>query len=237
LISLNFQNYSAFLGMMISTVNEIEFNVHCFPAKDEADVPVMSLRDYLYGQDATKLIGEMRLHVPADNAVAVQAGVKVFGERKFLTTFDYMVPTPDAPTVENWAYTVFDPTYEGDKSKALYTLTADLTTLPRKVANPSPLTLYSMLPGGPERPPGGKDMDLVGSRWNMFGVYDMYLDLTPAQQKCFTLKIGNTPHPMAVDLRNILGKGAKVCAARVFLSPPAAAENRPYYVDLGTKTR
>ncbi|MBK7384800.1 MAG: hypothetical protein IPI81_15930 [Flavobacteriales bacterium] len=237
LISLNFQNYSAFLGMMISTVNEIEFNVHCYPEKHEAEVPVMSLQDYLYGQDATKLIGEMRLHVPADNAVAVQAGVKCFGERKFLTTFDYMVPTPDAPTVENWAYTVYDPTFEGDKSKALYTLTADLSVIPRRVANPSPLTLYSMLPGGPNRPAGGKDMDLIGSRWNMFGVYDMYLGLTPAQQKSFTLTIGKTQHPMAVDLRATLGKGAKVCAVRVFVSPPAAAENRPYYVDLGKKKK
>lgn len=237
LVSLNFQNYAALLGMVVSGTNEIEFNVHCYPVKDEAKVPVLALKDYLYGSDATKLIGEMRLHVPADNAVAVQAGVKVFGERKFLTTFDYLVPSPDAPAVDTWTYTVFDPTYEGDKSRAIYTLTADLRQITRQTANGSPLTLYSMLPGGPDRPPGGKDMDLIASRWNMFGIYDMYVGLSAAQQKLFSLKIGPTQHPMAIDMRNVLGKKPTVCAVRVFVSPPAAAENRAFYVDLGTKKK
>ncbi|MFZ1692187.1 MAG: hypothetical protein WAT74_03230, partial [Flavobacteriales bacterium] len=97
--------------------------------------------------------------------------------------------------------------------------------------------LYSMLPGGPDRPPGGKDMDLIASRWNRFGIYDMYVGLSAAQQKLFSLKIGPTQHPMAIDMRNVLGKKPTVCAVRVFVSPPAAAENRAFYVDLGTKKK
>jgi hypothetical protein len=237
LMSLNFQNYAALLGMVVSGTNEIEFNVHCYPSKDEAAVPVLSLKDYLYGQDATKLIGEMRLHVPADNAIAVKAGIGCFGERKFLAAFNYMVPTPDAPTIETWSYSVLEMPDANGKSATIYSLTADLTTMKRQVANGSPLTLYSMLPGGPNRPPGGKDMDLIASRWNMFGVYDMYLDLTAAQQKNFTFKVGDSKNEMANDLRTLLGKSPKVCAVRVFTSPPAAAENRAFYVDMGTKKK
>jgi len=235
LISLNFQNYGAHLGMAVAPTNEIEFNVHCYPEKHEAEVPVMALAEYLSGMDQTKLIGEMRLHVPADNAIAVQAGIKCFGERKFLTTFNYMVPTPDAPTVTTWNYTVYDPSYEGDPTRAIYTLAADLTNIPSTPGNASPLTLYSMLPGGPNRPPGGKDMDLIGSRWNMFGMYQEYLNLTKADQAKFKITFGKSDHPMARDLRAVLGKAPKVIAARLFVSPPAAAENRPFYVDMGRK--
>ena len=234
LISLNFQNYGSLLSFLIGTCNEIEFNIHAYPAKQERDVPVMALADYLRGQEQTKLIGEFRLHVPADNPVAVQAGVKVFGERKFLTTFDYMVPSLNSPEVTNWAYTVYDPTFEGDKTRAIYTLTADFNQIPRAPGNGSPITLYSMLPGGPNRPPGGKDMDLIGSRWNMFGTYEDYFDLADHQSK-FSLTLSQSDHPMSVDLHKLLGPSPAVVAARLFHSPPAAAENRAYYVDLATK--
>jgi hypothetical protein len=237
LVSLNFQNYAALLGMVVSGTNEIEFNVHCYPTKDAEKVPVLALEDYLYGSDATKLIGEMRLHVPADNSIAVQAGIAVFGERKFLASFNYTVPTPDAPDIETWNYSVLETPDANGKSATIYSLTADLTLMKRQVANGSPLTLYSMLPGGPNRPPGGKDMDLIASRWNMFGLYDMYIGITGAQQKNFTFKVGDSKSEMAHDLRTLLGKSPKVCAVRVFTSPPAAAENRAFYVDMGTKKK
>jgi hypothetical protein len=100
--------------------------------------------------------------------------------------------------------------------------------------NASPLTLYSMLPGGPNRAPGGKDMDLIGSRWNMFGLYEEFLNIRPADQKNFTLTIGKSPHPMAVDAKALLGKNPKLAAARLFHSPPSAVENRPFYVSRGS---
>ncbi|MBZ0205633.1 MAG: hypothetical protein K8H89_04870 [Flavobacteriales bacterium] len=235
LVSLNFQNYGAHIGMAVAPTNEIEFNVHAYPEKSEKDVPVMLLAEYLRGNEQTKLIGEMRLHVPADNPIAVKAGIAVFGERKFLTTFDYLVPTPDLPEQKTWNYTVFDPKFAGDKSRAIYTLEADLSKIPFTVGNGSPLTLYSMLPGGPNRPPGGKDMDLIGSRWNMFGMYEEYLGLSKEHRAKFKFTIGKSTHPMAQDLRTVLGRSPKVVAVRIFISPPAAAENRAYYVDLGKK--
>jgi hypothetical protein len=227
LVSLNFQNYGSLLSMAVSTVNEIEFNVHVYPTERAAEVPVLSLADYLRGQEQTKLIGEFRLHVPADNQIAVEAGVTVFGERKFLTSFTYMVPSPNSPDVRTYNYTVNDPT---DPKLAIYNLTADFSQMVGTTGNASPLTLYSMLPGGPDRPPGGDDMDLIGSRWNMFGLYEEFLAIQPEQQKNFTLTVGESSHPMAVDARQLLGNNPELAAARLFVSPPAAVENRPYYV-------
>lgn len=227
LVSLNFQNYGALLSMAVSTVNEVEFNIHAYPEANENDVPVISLADYLRGQEQTKLIGEFRLHVPADNQIAVEAGVTVFGERKFLTTFTYNVPSPNSPDVRSFNYTVNDPE---NNTLPIYNLTADLSDLVGTTGNASPLTLYSMLPGGPNRHPGGEDMDLIGSRWNMFGLYEEFLDLGTAEQKNFTLSIGESNHAMAVDAKRLLGNNPKVAAARVFHSPPSAVENRPYYV-------
>jgi hypothetical protein len=234
LISLNFQNYGALLSMAVSSTNEIEFNIHAYPEAEEKHVPVLALADYLRGQEQTKLIGEFRLHVPADNAIAVQAGVTVFGERKFLTSFSYNVPSPNSTDARQFSYTVNDP---GNDKLPIYTLTADFSNLVGTPGNASPLTLYSMLPGGPNRPPGGKDMDLIDSRWNMFGLYEEFLNLKPADQKRFTLAIGKSSHEMAVDARKILGKNPKVAAARIFHSPPAAVENRAYYVSLGSKKK
>lgn len=234
LISLNFQNYGSLLGMMVGTCNEIEFNIHAYPAKSEREVPVISLVDYLRGQEQTKLIGEFRLHVPADNQVAVEAGIGVFGERKFLANFNYNVPSLNGPDVTSWDYSVMDNT---QGKNLIYELKTDFSGIQSAPGNGSPITLYSMLPGGPNRPPGGKDMDLIGSRWNMFGMYEDFLNLRPSDQSKFKLKIGNSTHPMVRDLKVLLGRSPKVVAARTFHSPPAAAENRAFYVDLGTKTK
>lgn len=234
LISLNFQNYGSLLGMMVGTCNEIEFNIHAYPIKSEREVPVISIVDYLRGQEQTKLIGEFRLHVPADNPVAVTAGTTVFGERKFMANFNYMVPSVNGPDVTSWDYTVSD---NETTKKVIYSLKADFSGIPSTPGNGSPITLYSMLPGGAGRPPGGKDMDLIGSRWNMFGMYEDFFTIKASDQSKFKLSIGNSAHEMVGDMKKLLGKSPKVVAARIFHSPPAAAENRAYYVDLGTKTK
>lgn len=234
LISLNFQNYGSLLGMLIGTCNEIEFNIHAYPVKHEDEVPEISIVDYLRGQEQTKLIGEFRLHVPADNQVAVEAGTVVFGERKFMASFNYTVPSLNGTDVTSWDYSVMD--NEG-LNKVIYNLKADFSGIASTPGNGSPITLYSMLPGGANRAPGGKDMDLIGSRWNMFGTYEDFFTLKASDQPKFKLSIGNSTHPMAADLKTLLGKSPKVVAARTFHSPPAAAENRAFYVDLGTKTK
>lgn len=239
LVSLNFQNYGSHLGQMLGTTNEVEFNLHVYPACREKDVPIISLDDYLMGQEQTKLIGSFRLHVPADDAVAVQAGIEVFGERKFLTSFTYDVPcansqfqtdpkSPGKRIPKPWRYTVNDP---ADKALSIYSVSADLRGFTPVAGNASPITLYSMLPGGPNRPPGGRGQRLNGSRWNLFGMYQTFHPLPASAGTKVKLTLGKSPHPMRRDMEKLLGKGAKACAIRIFESPPAAAENRPYWVE------
>ena len=243
IVALNFQNYTDHLGMAVATVNEVEFNIHSYPVAFSDAVPEISFKDYMFGQEQTKLIGSFRLHVPADNQIAVKAGrAAFFGERKFFDKFCYNVPAlnneghPD----QDWEYIVADPKnlknipffvkdWPTDRPY-IYRIKANLSGINSQASNPSPLTLYSMLPGGPNRPPGGPNQKLIGSRWNIFGVYQDYFPSNSKEKSQVKIKIGNIDNPMANDMRTILGKRPNVVAVRVFQSPPVAIENRAYYV-------
>ena len=241
-VALNFQNYTDHLGMLVSTVNEVEFNIHSSPLAFAADVPDISFDNYLYGQEQTKLIGSFRLHVPADNDIAVKAGRAAFGERKFLDKFCYNVPAlnNEGHSDASWDYIVADPKDLDDMPflpedwpddrPYIYRITADLNGINTRPGNASPLTLYSMLPGGPDRPPGGPDEKLIGSRWNIFGTFTDYYPLSSQNKLNVDLKIGKIDNPMANDMRTIFGDNPDLIAVRIFQSPPVAIENRAYYV-------
>ena len=241
-VALNFQNYTDHLGMLLSVVNEVEFNIHSYPVALSDSVPQISFKDYMFGQEQTKLIGSFRLHVPADNKIAVKAGRAAFGERKFFDKFCYNVPAlnNEGHKDQDWEYIVADPknltnmpfvpsAWPPDRP-FIYRIKADLSGLNSCVGNASPLTLYSMLPGGPNRPPGGPNEKLIGSRWNLFGVYQDYFTKNAKDKAKVKIKIGNLDNPMANDMRTILGKRPNLLAVRIFQSPPVAIENRAYYV-------
>ena len=248
-VALNFQNYTDHLGMMVSTVNEVEFNIHSSPVAYSADVPNISFDNYLYGQEQTKLIGSFRLHVPADNEIAVKAGRAAFGERKFLDKFCYNVPAlnNEGHSDKSWVYIVGDPDDPAQKNcppqdwpftpqlwpkewPYIYRIDAQLNGINTRIGNASPLTLYSMLPGGPDLPPGGPDQKLIGSRWNLFGIFEDYYPINESDQPKVKIKIGKIDHPMAKDMQKIIGDNPELLAVRVFQSPPVAVENRAYYV-------
>ena len=58
-----------------------------------------NFEEFLAGADQSKTFGHYRLHVSADNAFAVAAGIALFGEPKFLASFNYAVPALNDPTV------------------------------------------------------------------------------------------------------------------------------------------
>ncbi len=235
IVSLNFQTYISNLGMALARVVEVEFNIHAYPESKEAETPLISFQEYIYGQEQTKWIGGFRLHVPADDQIAVEAGSGVFGERKFLTQFSYEIPVPNNPTQKLWTYTTFDPAYDPNskkkqkKSDVIYGLTGDLSKLgPPVQTNPSPLTLYSLLPGGADHPPGyGK---LNASRWNIFGLDRTWLDVDKVRGNPITIEYGTSKHPMRADMQQLIGD-TKACCIRYYQSPPAAIENRAIWVE------
>ncbi len=235
IVSLNFQTYVSNLGMTLARVLEVEFNIHAYPVSKESETPLISFHDYIHGQEQTKWIGGFRLHVPADDPTAVEAGMGVFGERKFLTHFSYEIPVPNNPAQKLWQYTTFDPGYapepkkEPKQSDIIYALTGDLSRLgPPVPTNPSPLTLYSLLPGGPDHPPGYGKLNL--SRWNILGLDRTWLDVENVSPNPIQIKFGTSKHPMLKDMKRIIGD-TPACCVRYYQSPPAAIENRAIWVE------
>ena len=134
-------------------------------------------------------------------AMAVQAGIELFGERKILTTFAYSTPSLNNPTEKAWNWTCHDP---NDQGLNIVSVTADFSELEGWPALLSAIMQYSQLPGGPDRPPaeGGRP---IGSRWDIFGLFTTHYPLSDAQTAKIVVTPGDSPHPMCQAIKTILG--------------------------------
>jgi hypothetical protein len=65
LASVDLQIYTGHGPAYLEAVHEVEFNFYVYPQARVPEVPAMSWRDYVTGQDQTKTIGGFRLHVPS----------------------------------------------------------------------------------------------------------------------------------------------------------------------------
>ncbi|MBK7597144.1 MAG: acetoacetate decarboxylase family protein [Acidobacteria bacterium] len=239
-VTLELQNYTGHSGQILETCNEIEFDILAYPVSREPNIPEMSLKEFVTAGDQTKNIGAFRVYVPCDNPFAIKAGKEIFGEPKFQTTFGFNVPSLNNPGVTTWTYSCFDPSYTqpeaGSKKKpapqdVIYKLEADLNSMHAVPSNASPITLYSMLPGGELVGDKGNSGRLIGSRWEIHGLFDAYFP-NKKTQRDVNLTIGKSSHPMRKDMEKILGKSPHAAAVRVYQSVPAAAENRAFYIDI-----
>lgn len=165
---INFQRYTNTGNSYLGTTDEVEFNLLAFPRSAHGRVAkAMTLSQYAYGEDYQKVIGPFRLHVPADNPIAVSAGRNLFGEPKFVAFFDSAVPSlnnppPNSPILHQmrnvqtqsptrWKYTAYGaiekpgnpPTYA--KGKDIYTLEIDLHGIDPIMANASEHVEYGHL--------------------------------------------------------------------------------------------
>ncbi|MFM2072268.1 MAG: hypothetical protein RLZZ623_2531 [Actinomycetota bacterium] len=215
LVVINPQVYSSSFNNGQELTTETEFNIVVYPRAAAARAPLsMSLTDYLQGADQTKLIGNLRLHVACDDDLAVKAGTALFGEPKFLTTFAYDIPSPNAPGQLSWSWTINDPNV---KDQTIFDLEIlPLTAVPQ-AANPTPITGYTYLG---ER--------AIGSRWAPFGACQLFDVATPGQ---VSITFGESAHPMRTDMQNLVGTRAAI-AVQVVTSPPVCVESGPFFVDL-----
>ncbi|MBI4473417.1 MAG: hypothetical protein HY646_12170 [Acidobacteria bacterium] len=251
MISIEFQNYTAQGSNFMSVTSEVEFNIISYPEAEEKRVPVMPFDQFVYGLDQTKLIGGIRVYVPCDNQVAVNAGREIFGEQKFLTTFDFNVPSLNTgtkpadyyvnPPMHQWQYTVHDPDFKPPAPPApcnhkpkdvIYQVDATIPSL-EQCANPSPLTLYSMWPNKTgklvgEKGYAGMDVKLTGSRWNIWGTFKAFFP-NADEQEGIRLTLGKSKHQMRESMETLLGPSPKASAVRIYQSEPVAAENRAFY--------
>jgi hypothetical protein len=219
---LNFQRYTAELNQLLASVNEVEFNLVVYPANREPNVPMLSLKDWLAGEDQTKTIGHFRLHVAADNQPAVDAGRGAFGEPKFLSTFTYTVPSLNGSPADKWDTQLNDPNQPPDPknphdpNKYIYRLVGDFTNNSFRPVDPSPIPEFATGLG-----------PTVMTYWDILGDFH-HCDL--ADPAPVNLSIGNSKHPMVADLRKLIGANEAV-AVQTFTSRPVCIEPRGSYLE------
>lgn len=210
--------------------NETEVNVVAYAKKVKQAVPQgISLAEFLANGEPTKRVGNMRLWVACDNAIAVAAGQQVFLENKFLTPYEYNVPTFNNPSPPDgdwtWNWTCFDPTETTDPAKFIYSATVDLEG---ESSRPSNMSEWIDLSWDAEakRP--------VGSRRNFFGMYDTFM--LPRGSGAVSLEYGKSAgdeqaDQMRKDMKALIGS-KKPKAIQTYVSPPCIAESAGYYADL-----
>ena len=204
-ILLNFQRYTAHYDNSLGTTNEVEFNLLAYPANRSPGVPRMALWEYLHGRDQTKTIGHLRIHVAADNKVAVEAGRAVFGEPKFYGEFRYKVPSLNAhmtksipPTQKHkWRIDLVNP---DDPDTLVYRLQSDFKGFEWTKTNCTPIPEYATGLGR-----------TVWTRWTIVGLFDTVM-LTREQQRKITLEIGGNDFAMTRDMRALFTDMTPVAA-------------------------
>jgi hypothetical protein len=234
LVSLDFQRYTGHSASYLETADEVEFNLYAYPHAREPDVPLMTWQQYLLGEDQTKTIGGYRLHVPCDNAFAVQAGKGLYGEPKYLATFECAVPSlngPPSPPSSAWSYQAYAAPSASSpaalsrpaQGPLIFGVECDLGGLASVPANQSPLIEYGVL--GPD---GGAPR-LVGNHWDFYGPFETYLGGQQAPLRAeITLGTESDPTGTIADLQALIGD-AQPLAAQVYDSPPVSAESRGWH--------
>jgi ketosteroid isomerase-like protein len=213
-VSYNYQCYTGQFPFGTGVTQEIEFNIVSYPEALKSRTAEMSFEEFVLGNDQTKLFGNHRVHVPCDSPPAIAAGVQLFGEPKFQTTFATSLPALNDPSVETWSVTCNDP---DDAKVAIFTGTADLRGLPVLTADISPQTEY-----------GRHDGELIGCRWNILQPFRACM-IGAGEAGRVGLQLGQSRHQMRADLDKLIGD-APAAAVRTFQSAPAAIQSRAYFV-------
>jgi hypothetical protein len=230
LASLDLQRYTGQGPTYLESTSEVEFNIYVYPKVREPDVPQITLDHYLRGYEQTKTIGGYRLHVPCDDIDAVNAGIGLYGEPKFLAYFEYDVPSvngPPYPPKTVWSYHVYQdkgnvsPPVKGD---LIFGVECDLVGAPSAPGNCSPLIEY----GAVEDDTG--TMRLIANFWDFYGPFDTYRTaaLDPPWRAQLTFGTKADPKGVIADLKLLLGSSQPV-AAQVFTSSPVSAESRGFF--------
>lgn len=214
IVSFNFQNYSGQFPNGVSITQEIELNIVSYPESQKDNVAFVSAKEYLRGEEQTKIMGHKRVWVPCDADIAIEAGKVLFGEPKFKTTFTIELPSLNAPGVNTWTITCNDP----DNSKeSIYTCVADVSGLTPEASAFSPITEY-----------GRFDGKLIGCRWNILQPTNLYFFDEAEDGRRVKMSYGASSHQMKKDIENLIGN-TPALAVRTSVSHPAAIQTRAYY--------
>lgn len=215
IVSFNFQNYTGQFPNGASTTQEIELNIVAYPKSQQSSVAFVNAKDYLRGEEQTKLMGHKRVWVPCDADVAIEAGKKLFGEPKFKTTFTTNLPSLNVPGKNTWEFACNDPK---NSKETIFTCEAVVAGLIPEMSAFSPITEY-----------GYFNNKLIGCRWNILQPSLLYFLDEVEKIKHVKLLFGNSSHPMKSDMEHLIGN-TPAFAVRTSTSAPAAIQTRSYYI-------
>ncbi|MGW2491527.1 hypothetical protein ACWCV9_30515 [Streptomyces sp. NPDC001606] len=236
-LSFNYQLYFAQFGTGTGVTEEIELNVVAHPTAAAARVPRLSYTEYAHGADQTRLLGFCRIHVACDNDIAIRAGVELFNEPKYKAGFQHTLPVPNETTadpeaVDRWKVVCGrDGTAAADGSFApadtYFSFTADLAGRTGRPVSVAPFTEY-----GSRRAGAGDQARLLAAPLNVLSPYTWY-DLREGTGTLEFSVGGADPQPGRSKPFLDLIAAREPAGAWVHQSPPAAAQNRPYWVGTG----
>lgn len=215
IVSFNFQNYTGQFPNGASTTQEIELNIVAYPESQKDTVAFVSAKDYLRGEEQTKMMGHKRVWVPCDADVAIEAGKKLFGEPKFKTSFTTNLPSLNAPGQNKWEVTCNDPK---NAKETIFTCVAEVADLIPEMSAFSPITEYGQFEG-----------KLIGCRWNILQPTNLYFMTDKESKKRVQMSYGKSDHPMKKDMQDLIGT-TPAFAVRTSMSAPAAIQTRAYYI-------
>lgn len=236
LVSFNFQLYTGHFNASpddepdnwpsqgASITQELELCIVSVPKGKENEVSNVSFKQFVLGDEQTKIMGNKRVHVPCDSEMAISAGVALFGEPKFKTTFRVNMASHNPIRKSNsgpydpewsstWGFQINDPK---DPSKSICTCISDLSGLNSVPGNFSPITEY-----------GYHENRLIGCRWNILQPMSTYF-LPSSGSRHVTLSFGESDHQMKQDMQTLIGD-VQPKAVRTFNSSPAAVQSRAFY--------
>jgi hypothetical protein len=215
IVSFNFQNYSGQFPNGVSTTQEIELNIVSYPESQKDNVAFVSAKEYLRGEEQTKIMGHKRVWVPCDADMAIEAGKVLFGEPKFKTTFTIDLPSLNVQGVNTWTVNCNDPK---DSKEGIFTCVSDVSALTPEMVAFSPITEY-----------GYFENKLIGCRWNILQPTNLYFLDEAINQNRVKMSYGNSDHPMKTDMQKLIGD-TPALAVRTSMSAPAAIQTRAYYI-------
>jgi len=225
LVGINFFNAVAQYGVGFpgnqggAGFNETEVCIMASATGVASKVPSnLTVAGFLTEGEQTKRVGAYRVWVACDSPVAIAAGIQLFFENKFLTSYSYNVPALNNPgqTLHTWS--CMD---SATPSQEIYKATVSLAGLNAVPGNMSEWIDLSYVASAQR---------VAGSRRNYFGMYDTYL-LTPSQAAAVAVTMGTSTHQMRLDMDALIGTRPAV-AVQTFRSQPCIAEASAYWADL-----
>ncbi|MFD8985772.1 hypothetical protein [Streptomyces sp. NPDC059564] len=223
LVSLNYQLYFAQYGFGGGITQEIEVNIVAYPTASAHRLPEVDYRQYAQGYDQTRLLGIARIHVLCDNALAIDAGRRLYAEPKYPGWFEVEMPSLNGPAGDTWNVRCLAAEAAEDggiarRDTALFSFRAELDGLAPVPSNNAPITGYGTDAAG---------LALAGPM-NVYQPYRWY-DLDGPASGRARLTVHDATSDVGEHLLRLVGD-APAAGAWTFQSPPVAAHNRPYYL-------